>query len=52
MKDPAKVVENGSGDSRNVMLIISKKLMPKEPALESKSQNGLKDYERERGDEE
>ena len=52
MKDPAKVVENGSGDSRNVMLIISKKLMPKKPALESKSQNGLKDYERERGDEE
>lgn len=52
MKDPAKVVENGSGDSRNVMLIINKKLMPKEPALESKSQNGLKDYERERGDEE
>lgn len=52
MKDPAKVVENGSGDSRNVMLIINKKLMPKEPALESKKQNGLKDYERERGDEE
>ncbi len=48
MKDPAKVVENGSGDSRNVILIISKKLMPKEPALESKR----KDYERDRGDEE